>query len=228
MEMGNEIGKDVASKKALEFVQSGMRLGLGTGSTAAFFIKHLIEKYQQGLKVEAVATSIASQKMAKIGGIPLLDINAITYLDLTIDGADEIDPKKRLIKGGGGALVREKIIASMSREMIVIADESKLVEKLGTHPLPVEVIPFGAGATKKHMEDKGFSGKWRKNSDGTPYITDNQNWIFDITFPSTIDEPEPIHNSLLSIPGIVDTGFFFHLAKQCVIGKQDGTTHIIE
>ncbi|NGX27258.1 MAG: Ribose-5-phosphate isomerase A [Chlamydiae bacterium] len=225
--MSHDAAKDAASKKALSFVQDGMHIGLGTGSTAAHFIKHLIEKCKQGLKVQAVATSIASQEMAKKGGIPLLDINTISFLDLSVDGADEIDPEKRLIKGAGGALVREKIIAAMSKEMIVIADESKLVKKLGAHPLPVEIIPFGAEATKKHIEDKGFSGKWRKNGRETHYLTDNQNWIFDITFPSLIDEPEAIHLSLLSIPGVVDTGFFFHLAKQCVIGKQDGTTTII-
>jgi len=225
--MSLEEAKRSASIKALEFVQDGMHIGLGTGSTAAFFIQHLIEKCKQGLKVQAVATSNASQEMAKTGGIPLLDINTINALDLTVDGADEIDPQKRLIKGAGGALVREKIIAAMSKEMIVIADESKLVEKLGLHPLPVEIIPFGAKATQKHIEDSGLIGSWRKNGSEMQYLTDNQNWIFDIQFSSPIEDPESLQNTLLSIPGVVDTGFFFHLAKRCVIGKQDGTTTLI-
>lgn len=224
--MSHEKAKDCASMKALEFVKEGMRVGLGTGTTAACFIRHLIEKCKQGLKIEALATSSHSAKMAKEGGIPLLDFHTTSELDLTVDGADEIDPQKRLIKGGGGALVREKIIAAMSKEMIVIADDSKLVEKLGTHPLPVEIIPFGAEATKKHISEHGLTGKWRESKAGVKYVTDNQNWIFDITFPSPLEQPEKIHQTLLFIPGIVDTGFFFHLAKRCVIGKQDGTTHV--
>lgn len=224
--MSQDKAKDVASLKALEFVQGGMRIGLGTGSTATRFIQHLIEKCKQGLKIEAVATSLASAKIAQEGGIPLLDVNAITSLDLIVDGADEIDPKKFLIKGAGGALVREKIIAAMSQDMIVIADETKLVEKLGIHPLPIEIIPFGAEATKKHIEMQGFSGKWRLKKDKSKFVTDNHNWIFDISFPSPPDSPEKVHFSLLSIPGVVDTGFFFHLAKRCVIGKQDGTTRV--
>lgn len=216
--------KELASLKALEFVQDGMHIGLGTGSTAFYFIKHLIKKYKQGLNIKVMATSLSSEKMAREGGIPMLDVHTNTYLDLTVDGADEIDPKKQLIKGKGGALVREKILAAMSHEMIVIADETKLVEKLGKQSLPVEIIPFGAEATKKHIENKGFAGKWRLQSNGEKYITDNHNWIFDISFPFPPTSPEEVHFLLLSLPGIIDTGFFFHLAKRCVIGKQDGTT----
>ena len=151
----------------------------------------------------------------------------IDALDLTVDGADEIDPQKRLIKGAGGALVREKIIASMSKEMVVIVDESKLVEKLGLHPLPVEIIPFGAKATQRHIQEIGLSGSLRKKDSEIPYLTDNQNWIYDVHFSSPIEDPEGLQQALLSIPGVVDTGFFFHLAKRCVIGKQDGTTTIL-
>lgn len=221
-----DIAKEAAAKKALEFVQDGMVLGLGTGSTAVFFIKHLIERCKNGLKIEAVSTSFASQKMAHEGGISILDINTLSSLDLTIDGADEIDPEKRLIKGAGGALVREKIVATMSHEMIVISDESKLVEKLGVHPLPVEILPFGAKATEKHITDLGLEGKWRQSS-AEKYVTDNQNWIFDIHFSTPPVSPESIHQSLIALPGVIDTGFFFHLAKRCVIGKQDGTTQIL-
>ncbi|MDN3506176.1 MAG: ribose-5-phosphate isomerase RpiA [Simkaniaceae bacterium] len=224
--MSQNVAKEAASIKALEFVQDGMLLGLGTGSTAAFFIKHLIEKCKQGLKVQAVATSVVSEDMAKAGNIPLLDINTINALDLTIDGADEIDPQKRLIKGAGGALVREKIIASMSKEMVVIADETKLVDQLGLCPLPIEIIPFGAQATQRHIQELGLSGSLRKDTE-IPYLTDNQNWIYDIHFSSPPKDLEDLQNNLLSIPGVVDTGFFFHLAKRCVIGKQDGTTTLL-
>lgn len=224
--MSQNQAKEAASIKALEFVQDGMLLGLGTGSTAAFFIEHLIEKCKEGLKLQAVATSIASEEMAKAGGIPLLDINTIDALDLTVDGADEIDSQKRLIKGAGGALVREKIIASMSKEMVVIADETKLVEQLGLCPLPIEIIPFGAKATQRHIQEFGLTGSLRKDGE-IPYLTDNQNWIYDVHFSSPPEDPERLQQTLLSIPGVVDTGFFFHLANRCVIGKQDGTTTIL-
>jgi len=224
--MSLDTAKEAAAQKALEFVQDGMVLGLGTGSTAVFFIKHLIDRCKNGLKIEAVSTSSTTQQMASKGGISILDINTLSALDLTIDGADEIDPEKRLIKGAGGALVREKIVATMSREMIVISDDTKLVKKLGIHPLPVEILPFGAKATEKHILDLGLEGKWRESS-GKKYVTDNQNWIFDIHFSTPPESPESLHQSLIAIPGVIDTGFFFHLAKRCVIGKQDGTTQIL-
>ncbi|NGX37252.1 MAG: Ribose-5-phosphate isomerase A [Chlamydiae bacterium] len=220
--MSRDKAKDAASKKALEFVQDGMHVGLGTGSTATHFIEHLIEKCQNGLKIQAVATSSVSEKMAQEGGIPLLDINVITALDLTVDGADEVDAQKRLIKGAGGALVREKIIANMSKEMIVIADESKLVEKLGKALLPVEIVPFCAEATRKQLADLGFKGQWRKD-----YVTDNHNWILDIAFPSPLDDPEKVHLEILQNPGVVQTGFFFHLAKRVVVGNSDGSARVI-
>jgi len=222
----HEKAKDAASLKALEFVQNGHIIGLGTGTTASHFISHLIEKCRKGLQIKAVATSIASEQMAREGRIEMVDINTIISLDLTIDGADEIDPQKKLIKGAGGALVREKILANMSKEMIVIADESKLVEKLGKKPLPVEIIPFGAAATKKHLERMGYFGQWRKTNDEFFYMTDNQNWILDIHFSSPLDHPEKVHAEMIQLPGVVDTGFFFDLAHRLVIGKADGSVKI--
>lgn len=199
-----------------------MVIGLGTGSTAAFFIAHLIKRCKQGLRVKAVATSDASEKQARLGGIPLLDVNAVTSLDLVIDGADQIDRKKRLIKGAGGALTREKIIAAMGKEMIVIADESKQVDQLGRCLLPVEVIPFGLEAIRSQLAALGYQGKWRQRAEGSFYLTDNGNRILDIDLPSPLDNPEKSHSEIRAVPGVLETGFFFNLATRIVIGKSDG------
>ena len=207
---------------AAELVNDGMTVGLGTGSTAFFFIERLIEKTKQGLKIRAVASSRRSEEQARQGGIVIADINSLSSLDITVDGADEIDSAKRLIKGGGGALVREKIVAAMSQEMVVVVDESKLSSKLGNKKLPVEVIPFGIEATRCKIEKLGLGGVWRKNPDTTFYVTDNGNYIFDIFFKTPLDNPEEVHAHLIAIPGVVDTGFFFGLAGRTVIGFSDG------
>ena len=227
MSMSHDAAKNAAGLRALDFVKDGMKIGLGTGSTTAFFIHHLIKKCKKGMKIQAVATSLTTEKMARKGKIPMLDVNEVTSLDLTVDGADEIDPQKRLIKGAGGALIREKIIAHMSQEMVVIADESKLVPKLGIQPLPVEVNPFGGMATKKQIEDLGFRTSWRKNKDGSQYVTDNQNWILDLVFEKPLDNPEALHAILIENPGVIETGFFFNYATRIVIGKEGGTVTII-
>lgn len=221
--MTKEDAKLAAGLKALEYVKDGMLIGLGTGSTARCFILGLIEKWNTGLDIRAIATSQASEKLARSGGIPILDIHSITSIDLTVDGADEVDSKKRLIKGAGGALVREKIIASMSKEMVVVIDESKVVDQLGNAPLPVEVVSFGAEATKIQLEKKGYTSTWRTNPDGSKYTTDNENWILDITFKKPPEDPERDHIAIISQPGVVDTGFFFNLANRIIIGFSDGT-----
>lgn len=215
--MPKDKAKENAGLKALEFVKEGMVIGLGTGSTAAYFIKHLC---QTGLKIKAVATSLDSERLARAGGIEIIDINTITSLDLVVDGADQIDPYKRLIKGAGGALMREKIVATMSKKMVVIADESKLVEKLGLCSLPLEILPFATEAIRKQIADLGYLGSWRKKSDGSPYITDNHNFIFDVSLPSQLDDPEILNAELRAIPGVLETGFFFNLATDIVIGTQ--------
>ncbi len=220
--MSIEAIKKAVGYKAAEFVQSGMNVGLGTGSTAFYFIERLTLRCKEGLKIHAVASSEKSLRQAKEGGIPLLDIDQITSLDLTVDGADEIDPQKRMIKGGGGALIREKILASMSREMIVIVDETKLVPALGKNKLPVEILSFAKNATLHRIAKAGFQGEFRKNTDGSLYITDNQNLIVDIHFKSLREKPEEDHEELRSIPGVVDTGFFFDLAGRVVVGFKDG------
>ena len=213
--------KKTVGYKAAEFVKSGMLVGLGTGSTAFYFIERLIQKQKEGLKIQAVASSNQSFQQAKEGKIPLIDIETVSFLDLTVDGADEIDPQKRMIKGGGGAHVREKIVASMSREMIVIVDESKLVPTLGKCKLPVEVLPFAKNATLHHITKAGYHGEFRKAQQKL-FSTDNGNLIIDIHFPKPLTQPEEVHETLIHIPGVVDTGFFFNLAGKVIIGFDDG------
>jgi ribose 5-phosphate isomerase A len=218
--------KKAAGYAAIDFVHPDMVIGLGTGSTAFYFIEKLIEKCRQGLKVKAVATSITSQKQATAGNIPIIDINSITTLDLTVDGADEIDQQKRMIKGGGGALLREKIVAAMSKEMIVIVDQSKVVSLLGHFPLPVEILPFAHHATMAHIEKLGYTPIIRKTSEGKIFTTDNGNYICDIHFNNLLQNPEHDNALLNEIPGILETGFFFHLAKKVIVGYENGHIEI--
>lgn len=224
----NQINKAKAAvgKASAELVQDGMVVGLGTGSTAVYFIDHLASRYHQGLKIQAVATSQRSYDQAKSLGIPLLDINALTHIDITIDGADEIDPKKRMIKGGGGALLREKIIAYMSQEMVVIVDENKVVPSLGAFPLPIEIVPFAFSATLHHINEMGYHGILRKTSE-RPYITDNGNFIYDVKLKYPCQDPEKVHADIRSIPGVVDTGFFFNLAGRVLVGNENGKVTIL-
>lgn len=214
--------KKAVGYKAAEFVENGMRVGLGTGTTAFYFIERLIQRCQEGLKIHAVASSDRSFEQARQGNIPLLNIDDVTALDLTVDGADEIDPQKRMIKGGGGAHVREKIVAAMSREMIVIVDESKLVRELGKCKLPVEILPFAHRATLHHIAKAGYSAELRTQKDKSLFVSDNGNFIADIHFTSTRSNPEEDHEVLLHIPGVVDTGFFFNLAGRVIVGFADG------
>lgn len=215
--------KQKIGQAAAELVESGMIVGLGTGSTAHHFIESLALRCKKGLRITAVASSKASEELAKKLGIPLVDINTLTSLDLAIDGADEIDPQKRMIKGAGGALVREKIVAHMSREMIVIAEESKLVRELGSKgKLPLEIVPFAHTATLHQIAKLGYSATLRLGPHKEPYLTDNGNIIADISLPSPLEDPEKVHHTLLELPGVVDTGLFFHLAGRLVIGFRDG------
>lgn len=219
--MSLENCKKAAAEKALSFIKDGMIVGIGTGSTAYYFIEKLIQACKAGLKIQAVASSEWSMDIARKGEIPLLDINSVKSLDIYIDGADEIDPEKRMIKGGGGALVREKIAANMSKEKIIIIDESKLVPQLGRRSLPVEIIPFGSAATIHQIERLGYMGFLRLKNNA-PYITDNHNLIYDVHLPEN-SQPERVHQQITSIPGVVDTGFFFNLADRVIIGFLDGS-----
>ena len=215
--------KKLIGQRAASFVQEGMLIGLGTGSTAACFIDSLIERCRLGLKVTAVSSSERSLQQARAGGIHTIDFNQNPALDLTVDGADEIDPQNRMIKGGGGALVREKILATSSRQMLVIVDESKLVSVLGTCPLPIEIIPFGIRATLAKIEKMGYQGNMRTNRDGSLFITDNGNYIFDIHSSQGFSHPEQDHERLIYLAGVVDTGFFFNLPLRILVGSADGS-----
>lgn len=220
------IAKAAAGKFAAELVKNKMTIGLGTGTTAFYLIKFLGERCQQGLKIKAVATSDKSQALAKKNGIPLVDIDSINSLDLTIDGADEIDAKKQMIKGGGGALLREKIIAYMSKEMVVIIDESKEVRQLGAVPLPVEIVPFAHLVTAKNLLSIGFEGYFRKKNKRDLFVTDNGNYILDITFEKGIRSPIQVEEKIKKVPGVVETGLFLRMAGRVVIGKKDGTVSV--
>ncbi len=222
--MDKELLKKKAGHLAASYVENGMTVGLGTGSTAHYFIQKLSERVKsENLKIRAVASSTKSQELAKSGGIPIVDINTLDSIDLTVDGADEIDAKKRMIKGGGGALLREKIVAEMSKEMVVIVDETKVVPLLGRHKLPVEVVTFAHLVTLHHIKKLGFSAGFRKSEKNNEhYVTDNGNYIIDIHFSSPLENPEKEHALIKEIPGVVETGFFFHLAGRVIIAFADG------
>ena len=214
--------KKKAGEQAAEWIKDGMLVGLGTGSTVFFFIEKLIERCKEGLNITVVSSSNRSFEQAKKGGIPAADMDIVTQIDITVDGADEIDSQKRMIKGGGGALLREKILAITSKEMVVIVDESKVVENLGKHPLPVEILPFGYSATIDKIRVLGYRGELRKFDGGQFYKTDNGNYIYDIHFQELRENPEEDHDKLIGIPGVLETGFFFNLARRVLIGQSDG------
>jgi ribose 5-phosphate isomerase A len=218
-----EQAKKAAGYKATAFIKDGMVVGLGSGTTAAFFIEKLSEKINQGLKVDVVSSSAGSKKLAEHFGLQVLDINEVSSIDVTVDGADEIDQNKNMIKGAGAAHVREKILASSSHEMIVIVDETKLVAKLGQRPLPVEILPYGHLFTQKKIEKLGFEGSWRKENSQL-HITDNENYLFDIKLPS--HEIKKFHEMLIDIPGVIDTGFFTNLAGRVIVGYKDGSSTV--
>lgn len=226
--MGQEKAKESAAKEAAKWIESGMTIGLGTGSTAAYFIQELARRRKtENLAIKAVvASSRRSAELAENLGLPVRDLNSVFQVDMTVDGADEIDPKKRLIKGRGGAHVREKILASSSGELVIIADETKLVDALGIGVLPVEIVGFGSPSTRTKIEDLGYRCAWRKNEDGSLYLTDNGNLLLDLSFEEPLSKPEEIHEELIHLPGVVDTGFFFEMAGRVIIGWQNGTFEV--
>lgn len=221
-------GKKCAGIKACEFIKPKMLIGLGTGSTVFYFIEELIKKTREGLNLLVVSSSNQSTSQAIKGGINFANVNAIEQIDLTVDGADQIDERGRMIKGGGGALLREKILASSSKEVIIIVDESKVTKQLGFILVPVEILPFGISATIFHLEKLSFKGNLRKNKDGTFFLTDNGNYIYDIEYKKIIETPEEDHFKLKMIPGVIETGFFFNLVKKLIIGYETQTVEIKE
>ncbi|HHU83450.1 MAG TPA: ribose-5-phosphate isomerase RpiA [Firmicutes bacterium] len=187
--------KKMVAEAAVEFIEDGMIVGLGTGSTAYWAIQKIGVRTSEGLKIKAVATSRASELLARELQIPLVDLSDIDHVDLTIDGADEVDPGLNLIKGGGGALLREKIVAAASRELVIVVDETKLVEKLGMFPLPVEVVPFGVELTRRRIEELGCKTRIRMRDKKDRYQTDNGNHIIDCEF-GRIEEPGELNQAL--------------------------------
>jgi ribose 5-phosphate isomerase A len=216
-----------AAAKALDLVEPGMKLGLGTGSTAAHFVDLLGARVAQGLKVICVPTSERTRAQAAALGIALATIDDEPELDLTIDGADEFDPKLRLIKGGGGALLREKIVATASSRMVVITDSSKAVKVLGKFPLPIEVTQFGLESTRRLIVREAStcdcSGRilLRANASGATFVTDNGNFILDCHF-GAIPDPERLAARLLSVPGVVEHGLFIGIARGIICAGGDG------
>jgi ribose 5-phosphate isomerase A len=219
--------KESAALRALDLVCDGMWLGLGSGSTATRFVEALGVKVAAGLRVLCVPTSEATRAQAEALGIPLTTLDETPHLHLTVDGADEIDDQLRLIKGGGGALLREKIVATASDQMVVIADDSKLVKTLGRFPLPVEVVRFGFAATRRMVEamaaQAGCKGKitQRRGKDGAPFLTDQGNFIFDCAF-GQIQEPEVLAFALKRVPGVVEHGLFLGVADLAIVATADG------
>lgn len=214
--------KLVAETAVNRYVKDGMNVGLGTGSTAYFAIKRIGELVAQGYNLTCVATSVQSEELAKECGIKVVDIDEVDHLDVTIDGADEVDPEMQLIKGLGGALLREKIVAAATLSEIIVCDESKVVEKLGvkTH-LPVEVLQFGHEHTKYALERQGSKAVLRMK-DGKPFVTDGGNYIYDCKFEA-IEKPFFLETRLDVIPGVVENGLFLNTAVDVLIAKADGT-----
>ncbi|MGI6526715.1 MAG: ribose-5-phosphate isomerase RpiA [Caldicoprobacterales bacterium] len=215
--------KKMVGQRAADLVKDGMRIGIGTGSTVVFFIEELARRVQNGLRIQGAPTSLGTRLLCAQHGIPLLDSMTINHLDLAIDGADEIDPSLNAIKGGGGAHTVEKIIASMADEFVLIADQTKLVSSLcRKFPLPVEVIPASLSFAEKEIRRLGGMPALRNavRKDG-PVITENGNFILDITFSDPPGDLEVLNAQLKRIPGLLETGLFAGIAKKALIGYQD-------
>jgi ribose 5-phosphate isomerase A len=225
--MNADAQKRAAAARAVEFVTSGMRLGLGTGSTAKHFVELIGERVRAGLDIIAVPTSEATHADAKRCGIPLTTLDETPALDLTVDGADEVGPDLSLIKGGGGALLREKIVAAASKRMIVIADASKWVAQLGQFPLPIEIAPFGFEATRRAVEaaisviQPCGPLTLRTAQNGHAFVTDGGHWIIDAAL-SRIDDPKALAQKLSAVPGVMEHGLFVDMAATVIIGEPDG------
>jgi ribose 5-phosphate isomerase A len=223
--MANDQEKEAAARASLEFVKDGQVVGLGTGSTAAYFIKLLGEKVKNGLHIRGIPTSDRSRDLALSLGIPLTTLDQCQEIAVTVDGADEVDPQLRLIKGGGGALLREKIVASATKQMIVVADATKQVERLGKFPLPVEVIKFAQALVAKRIAALGADVRLRADADGKPYVTDENNHILDCHFGEIADADKLAHE-LSEMPGVVEHGLFIGMASVVLFAKGNQITEL--
>ncbi|MBA3648332.1 MAG: ribose-5-phosphate isomerase RpiA [Chitinophagales bacterium] len=212
--------KQLAAEKAVDYVKSGMVVGLGTGSTAKYAIIKIGSMVKQGLQIKAIATSLQSETLAKSEGINITSFAEVKSIDITIDGADEADAEFNLIKGGGGALLHEKIVAAASKFYVIVVDEKKLVTQLGKFPLPVEVIPFGWEVTKQKLLQLDCTTKLRY-AGKIPFVTDSGHYIIDCHF-SRINDPETLHTKINNIPGVVENGLFLQMADEIIVGYTDG------
>ncbi len=222
--MANDQEKQAAARASLKFIEDGQIVGLGTGSTAACFIELLGEKVKAGLRIRGIPTSIRSKELAESLGIPLTTLDECQEIDVTVDGADEVDPQLRLIKGGGGAMLREKIVASATKKMIVVADSSKQVQRLGKFPLPVEVIRFAQALIAKRITALGAQVQLRMDASGKPYVTDENNHILDCRF-GEIRDADQLATQLSEMPGVVEHGLFINMASVALFAKG---TEIVE
>jgi ribose 5-phosphate isomerase A len=216
--------KERIGQAACGFVEDGMVIGLGTGSTAGCFIQALAKRYEnEGINIVTVASSHASEKLARDLGLPYVSIDAIDAIDITFDGADEIDPNKQMIKGAGGALLKEKILAQASRELIILVDQTKLVDTLGKALLGVEVVQFGHKLIKQKLLAFSSDCQLRMRGDGKPFITESQHFIYDLQLKEPVVSAAELDQKIKGIAGVVETGLFYGVAGRVVIGYQDGT-----
>jgi ribose 5-phosphate isomerase A len=214
----NDPEKEAAARASLQFIQDGQVVGLGTGSTAAYFIKLLAEKVKKGLRIRGIPTSLRSQELAQSLGIPLTTLDECQEIAVTVDGADEVDPRLRLIKGGGGAMLREKIVASATKQLVIVADASKQVPVLGKSPLPVEVIRFAQALVAKRIAALGAEVTVRTGVDGKPYMTDENNHILDCRF-GQIPDADGLARQLSDMPGVVEHGLFIGMASVVLFAR---------
>ena len=218
--MAQDQEKQTAARASLRYVRDGNVVGLGSGSTAAYAVRFLAERVHAGLKIRGIPTSTQTKELAKTAGIPLTTLDEVQEIDVTIDGADEFDPQFNLIKGGGGALLREKIVASASKSLVIVTDASKQVSVLGKFPLPVEVIPFAQALVIKRIEALGARVKMREMANDKPFVTDQCNHILDCYFEQIHDVPS-LARKLEAMPGVVEHGLFIGMATTILIARGD-------
>jgi ribose 5-phosphate isomerase A len=211
------IDKKIAGEEAVNFIKDGMTIGLGSGSTVNWMLRKLGELVKEGLQVKGIPSSLKTERLAKELGIPLTDFSKTSKIDLAIDGADEVDDQLNLLKGGGGSLVREKIVDDAAGELIIIVDGDKIVPQLGDFPLPVEVLPFGWEITAGNVSKLGCVPKLRETTDGV-FVSDNGNYILDCKFDA-IKQPKELHEELKQIVGVVETGLFINMASKVIVAK---------
>lgn len=221
--MNQESAKKNAAEEAIKFVEHGMTVGLGTGSTASIAVELLGNKLSENFQITGMPTSIETKRQAEKWGMNLIGIDEMDSIDIAIDGADEVSPSLDLIKGLGGALLREKKVEKKAKELIIIVDETKVVERLGVGPLPIEVGTGNHDSVAREIEKQGCRAKLRAEESGNAFVTDNENYIYHCYFPEGIKNPEEMDARLLSIDGVKDTGLFINMATKVIIGKEKST-----